>query len=51
MILAATSNTESQQFEPDWSQYTPAAILVAILAIAAYLINSRRLEKMNRQIQ
>ena len=51
VIFAATSNTEPQRFEPDWAKYSPAAILVAALAIAAYLINSRRLEKMNRQIQ
>ena len=44
VILAAKSNTEPQQFEPDWTQYKSAAIALAIIAIIIYLINSRRRE-------
>ena len=51
VIINASSQTDSQRWEPDWSTYTPAAVLVTLIAIAIYLVNSRRLERANRQIQ
>jgi hypothetical protein len=51
VVLAATSGVASQRWKPALNQYQAAAILLAIIAIIVYLINSRRLEKTNRQIQ
>jgi hypothetical protein len=51
VVLGAISNTASQRWEPDWSQYTIAAIVITLLAIGLYLYNLWRLEKENRQIQ
>jgi len=51
VTLAATSSTASERWEPDWSQYTPAAVILTIIAILVYLYNSRRLETADRQIQ
>lgn len=49
--LSATSNTTSERWEPDWSQHTPAAVILTIIAIIVYLYNTRRRESENRQIQ
>jgi hypothetical protein len=50
LIIKATTQT-TQPRTRDWSQITSAALLLAFIAVAVYLVNSRRLEEANRQIQ
>ena len=49
-VLASSSNPSSERWEPNLNQYQTAAIVLAIVAIIVYLINSRRLERQHRQI-
>jgi hypothetical protein len=51
VIIKATSQSVSQGESSDWSLYTPAAVLVTLIVVAIYFVNSRRLEEANRQIQ
>lgn len=51
VTIQATSQTTSKEGTLNWSIYTPAAVLVTLIAIAVYFVNSRRLEEANRQIQ
>ncbi len=51
ITIKATNPSISQPLTPDWGQYTPAAVLLALIAVAAYLCNSRKREEENRQIQ
>ncbi|MCW4012466.1 MAG: right-handed parallel beta-helix repeat-containing protein [Candidatus Bathyarchaeota archaeon] len=51
VTIKATTQTPTQTETPDWSRYTPAALLLAFIAIAAYLYNSKPPEEEDRQIQ
>lgn len=51
VTLKATTQTTTQPWTPDWSQNTPAALLLAFIAVAAYLFNKQQPEEANRQIQ
>jgi hypothetical protein len=51
VTLKATTQTTTQPWTPDWSQNTPAALLLTFIAVAVYLFNKQQPEEANRQIQ
>ncbi len=49
--IETSSGTTVKTYDPDWSQYTPAAVIITVTAIAIYLIQSQKKEVNNRHIQ
>lgn len=40
--IETSSGTTVKTYDPDWSQYTPAAVIITVTAIAIYLIQSQK---------
>ena len=51
ITIKATTQTTPQQVTPNWSQITPATLLLTFIVVAAYLFNSKQPEEGDRQIQ
>ena len=49
--IETSSGPTVKTYDPDWSQYTPAAVIITVTAIAIYQIQSQNKEANNRHIQ